>query len=134
MDEVATALSQISNDAVVAPEDRRRCVFALFRSHTRAGMPLSELAATLGGATWLLPERISVVKSLGGKIPVTWTNEDTIFLIRPWLPPGNLSAVYLRVAGKGLEPRALFAVLRGLSKDKRLGAERVLEVGLSESP
>lgn len=125
--------SAIANDPEYRPDHRRICVFQLFKRHAREGMHVYQLAHTLDKPTWLKAENIFIVRSLHGKIPVALTPDDTVFFIRIGLPTDNNSAVYMRIAGKDLDQKDLFNVLKDLTDDQKHGDAIVLEIGYSES-
>jgi hypothetical protein len=124
--------SDIANDAEYSSDHQRICIFQLFSRHVHAGMTLLQLAAVLNKPRWLKRENIMKITSLYGKVPVLFNLEDSIFAIRPGLPPENYSAIYLRIRGKEVEPDGLFDLLKGISDGHRYGEKVVLEVGDSE--
>jgi len=105
-------------------------VVELFRRQVRPGMTLADLARVLGDAAWLRDEDLSVVDVLGGKIPVSWTLEDTVLVlgVLPGLPDDPGWSIYLRVAGK-LELADVLALLRGRDAPPAVARAEILEVG-----
>ena len=84
------------------------------------------------GSAWLDDADVSVVDVLGGKIPVSWTHEDTVLVVGvlPELPDEDSSywAIYLRVAGKVAADDVL-ALLRGGTAPAEVQRAEILEVG-----
>jgi hypothetical protein len=110
---------------------RGHCVMQLFRRHVPPGTKLSGLGRVLDRPDWLRDEDVDVVADLGGKVPVRWTLEDTVFVLRvvPELP-GKSEAVYLRVSGK-VDRGAFLKALRGQEVDPGTADATVLEIGIS---
>ena len=129
--EPLSSLNEIANDASRATADRRHAVFQLFAGHVRPGMTLAELAEVLAGAEWLRDEDVSVVTAIAGKIPVTWSSEDTVFVLHvlPEAGDGGTWAIYLRVLGR-VRREELIRVLRTGDGGEAASA-RVAEIGLS---
>jgi len=132
-DEPAHFWTDIANNAAYHDAHRRLAVFALFDRHVETGMTLSELATLLAEPTWLVDGDVTVVKSLGGKIPVRWTFEDTVLvlLVFPRLeePDGGPWAVYLRVAGKVNVTEFNRLIHNGIASPNTAGA-LLLEIAL----
>jgi hypothetical protein len=124
--------ASIANDETYPPEHRRACLFVLFRRHVRPGMPLWRIGEMLASPTWLREENVRPFESLHGKLPVTLEPGTQVFAIRPDLPPGNPSTIYLKVSGTGLSAAALTRVLLTGSPDAEDAERTVLEVGDSE--
>jgi hypothetical protein len=132
--EPARFWSAIANSATYRPDHRRQAVFALFRRHVTPGMTLADLARLLDNPAWLHDDDISVVTVLGGKIPVQWTFDDTVFMLGvfPALAEGRQGswAIYLRVAGH--VDRARFAdALHGRPAPDEVRTAQLREVGFS---
>jgi hypothetical protein len=89
--------------AIVANSDRypdvrrRRAILQLFDRHLRPGMTVGQLSKLLADASWLKRENVSVVRELGGKIPIRIVPGETVSVLMPKLPPSDASGVYLRV-------------------------------------
>lgn len=118
--------------ATDAGQGSRAAIVELFSERVRPGTTLGELAELLSGAAWPRDEDVSVVEAIAGKIPVSWTLEDTIFALS--LPPDGddgPSAVYIRVQGKVSRDDFLAAV-RGGGED--VSATPILEVGMASAP
>jgi hypothetical protein len=113
-----------------SPDSRRRAVVELFRRHATPGTTLAELARALDDPAWLRDEDLSVVEVLGGKIPVSWTLEDTVLVlgVLPGLPDDPSWAIYLRVAGK-VELADVLALLHGRDAPPEVGQAEILEIG-----
>ncbi|HEX5417669.1 MAG TPA: hypothetical protein VFZ25_18585 [Chloroflexota bacterium] len=126
--------TKIANDAAYPPDQRRRAVFELFVRHVTPGETLGQLARQLDHPTWLYASDVTVIDRLGGKIPVSWSPEDTIVAIAvfPDLPDGRYAhwAIYLKVSGK-IERDSLVRVLLGEPTGAAVRDARLLEFGLS---
>ena len=113
-----------------SPERRRRAIVELFREQVRPGMTLAELARVLDEPDWLRDEDLTVVDVLGGKIPVTWTHEDTVLVlgVLPGLPDDPSWSIYLRVAGK-LQLADVLALLHGGDAPAHVARAEIREIG-----
>ena len=113
-----------------SPERRRRAIVELFREQVRPGMTLADLARVLDDPDWLRDEDLSVVDVLGGKIPVSWTHEDTVLVlgVLPGLPDDPGWSIYLRVAGK-LELADVLALLHGGDAPAHVARAEIREIG-----
>ena len=122
--------SVIAGSDAHSPERRRRAVVELFRRQVRPGMTLAELARVLDDPDWLRDDDLSVVDVLGGKIPVSWTLEDTVLVlgVLPGLPDDPGWSIYLRVAGK-LELGEVLALLHGGTAPPEVERAEILEIG-----
>jgi hypothetical protein len=124
----------IANSAAYSSEGRRQAVFQLFQRHVSPGITLAELARSLNNPRWLAGEDLSVVTNLAGELPVEFTLDDTIFVLRvfpelmddlygPW-------SIYLRVGGK-VEPKAFLDLLRGEDVSDEVRQAELLELAFS---
>jgi len=122
--------SVIAGSEADSPDRRRRAVVELFRRQVQPGMTLADLARVLGDAAWLRDEDLSVVDVLGGKIPVSWTLEDTVLVlgVLPGLPDDPAWSIYLRVAGK-IALADVLALLHGRDAPPAVARAEILEVG-----
>jgi hypothetical protein len=119
--------SAIANDPSRPASHRALALEQLFRRHVHPDTTLSALAEMLDGAGWLDDGDVTVVTALGGKVPVTWSLDDTVFAIAL---PGSRGAVYLAVTGRfGAEELA--AALRGASRDERVRSAVIRDVGIA---
>ena len=120
----------IAGSDAYSPDRRRRAVVELFRRHVKVGMTLAELARVLDDPAWLRDDDLSVVEVLGGKIPVTWTHEDTVLVlgVLPELPDDPSWAIYLRVAGR-IELADVLALLRGGTGPPEVERAEIREIG-----
>lgn len=119
----------IADDERYSLPHRRIAALQLVRRHVARGTSLADLAKLLGPAAWLRASDLDIVTALGGKIPVRWTSEDTVFVIRVLPgPPGPQAAIYLRVSGH-VALAAFRALLDGRPGEPVVGESRVLEVG-----
>ena len=120
----------IAGSDAYSPDRRRRAVVELFRRHVRPGMTLADLARVLDDPAWLRDDDLSVVDVLGGKIPVSWTLEDTVLVlgVLPGLPDDPSWSIYLRVAGK-VELAGVLAVLHGRDAPPDVARAEIREVG-----
>jgi hypothetical protein len=115
--------------ATDAGQGSRAAIVELFRERVSPGTTLGELAELLSGSGWPRDEDVTVVEAIAGKLPVSWTLEDTVFALS--LPPDgdeSPSAVYLRVQGKVSRDDFLAAVRGGRGDSS---AAPILEVGLA---
>lgn len=132
--EPASFWTKIANRADYGPDQRRRAVFELFKRHVSPGLTLGELSDLLDHPAWLDDAHVSVVDRLGGKIPVTWTPQDTIFVLAvfPNLPDGRYAhwAIYLKVSGK-VDRESFIRAIRGIAVPDAVRTARLLEFGLS---
>jgi hypothetical protein len=124
---------EIANDPTHRTVRRRLSVFQLFRRHVPPGLSLSELAHILEGADWLSDQDVEVVHVLAGKIPVTWTPDDTVVALDVLPDPDDRErwTVYLRISGK-VSREDLVQVIRG--RDPNADEARsaiILEIGFS---
>ncbi len=123
--------SQIANSDRYSADHRRRAVFALFARHISPGLSLGELAGLLDNPTWVRDEDITAITRLGGKLPVRWSVNDTVFLFNvfPNVPDGIYQswAIYLKVAGK-VDRDVFVALIRGRPSDSA-GQAKILEIG-----
>jgi hypothetical protein len=100
----------------------------LVRDHVTPGQTtLGELGALLECAKWLRDEDVSLVTALTGKLPVPWSNEDTVAAIA--LPDGS-SVLYLALLGK-LEAGEISVALRGEAQDTRVSGVVVRAAALA---
>ncbi len=131
--EVASFWTAIGNNAEYSQKHRRWAVWELFHRHVKPGITLADLARILDNPTWLADESISVVTVLGGRIPVKWTFEDTVFslLIFPDIPDDTYDSwgIYLRVSGK-VDRESFIKVIRDQPVPAEVRNAQVLERGL----
>ena len=122
--------SVIAGSDAYGPDRRRRAVVELFRRQVQPGMTLADLARVLDDPAWLRDDDLSVVDVLGGKIPVSWTLEDTVLVlgVLPSLPDDPAWSIYLRVAGK-LELADVLALLHGGTAPPEVQRAEILEIG-----
>lgn len=132
--ESAQFWTAIANSDEYSKDHRRRAVFQLFQRFVSPGMTLFALAQILDNPRWLADEDISLVTVLGGEISVTWTLEDTVFVlvVFPDLPDGRYAnwAIYLKVSSK-VSREDFIKVIRGESVTEKVKNAKVLELGLS---
>lgn len=123
--------SAIANSPDCRPEHRRLAVRELFKRHVKPGMTLAELGELLDDPTWLADDDVSAVTAVGGKVPVSMTPGDSVFVVAlfPKLPGEQTShwAIYLRVEGK-VEREGLLQALRDGSGPA--AGRKLLEIGL----
>lgn len=124
----------IANDASYRKPHRAYCIYQLFQRHVAIGIKLSEFGRLLGNPRWLKDEDIEVFNVLRGKIPVKWTFEDTVFVLRifPELPKGYGFAIYLRISGK-IGRSDFTKVLRCQPVGQEIKDLVILEVGYHKS-
>jgi hypothetical protein len=125
--------SAIANDDNYSQDHRRRAVYELIQRHVYSGMTLADMAEILDDPTWLKDEDVTMVTIVGGKLPVKWSMEDTIFILHifPGLPDRQYAnwAAYIKISGK-VERQSIVDVLRGRPVEQAATGATVLEVGL----
>ena len=125
--------SAIANDDNYSQDHRRRAVYELIQRHVHNGMTLADMAKILDDPTWLKDEDVTMVTIVGGKMPVKWSMEDTIFILHifPGLPDRQYAhwAAYIKISGK-VERQSIVDVLRGRPVEQAAAGATVLEVGL----
>jgi hypothetical protein len=130
--EPASFWSDIAGDDAFGAEHRRRAVVALFRRHVVPGTTLADLARALDDPAWLRDDDFSVVDVLGGKIPVSWTSEDTVLAlgVLPELSDESSRgwAIYLRLGGT-IDMADVLALLHGATVPPEVQGAEILEVG-----
>jgi hypothetical protein len=96
-------------------------------------MTLADLAELLDNPTWLKDEDITLVTIVGGRLPVKWSNEDTIFILHifPGLPDRYYThwAIYIKVSGK-VEIQSIVDIIRGRPVEQIVAQAKILEIGL----
>lgn len=125
--------SAIANDGRYNPDHRRRAVYELISRHLKRGMTLAELAVLLDNPTWLRDEDVSLVTVVGGRLPVRWSAEDTIFILHifPDLSDRHYDhwAAYIKIAGQfALE--TIVDALHGRPAGEAAAQAPILEIGL----
>jgi len=125
--------SKVANDHGYSPFHRRKCIFELFKRHIKAGISLAGLAATLDKPTWLKRENVVIVTRLGGKLPFSWSSQDTVVMIYPDLPQGNYSAIYLKIGHKELQAENIFTLLKDNETNPKYNMILISEVSLNET-
>ena len=88
---------------------------------------LAALGAMLDGAAWLGDDDVELVVALGGKVPVSWSPDDTTAAIT--LPAGR-GVLYLAVTGR-FTAGELIGALHGTCRDPRVLSGVINDVGLS---
>ena len=123
--------SRIANDSGYSSFHRRSAVLQLVKRHVRIGMRLSELARLLNHPTWLQASDIDAIDFLAGKIPVRMDPRDTVFVLRI-MPKAheNVSAIYLRIAGK-FDVQSFRSLVLGVT-EAGIGDATIVEIGFSE--
>src|SRR5206468_2467897 len=70
--------SAIANDASMPVMHRKLALVQLVRRHVLPGTTtVGVFAEMLKGAEWLSDGDITVITEIGGKVPVTWSPDDT---------------------------------------------------------
>lgn len=128
--ELPSFWSGIANDASMPVAHRRLAVVQLVRRHVLPGRTtVGVFAEMLDGAQWLGDGDITLISEVGGKIPVSWTAEDTVIAVAL---PGNRGAIYLAIAGR-FSVREIAVALRGMSRDVRVLSAVIRDAGLEVS-
>jgi hypothetical protein len=118
--------SAIANDAWMPAAHRRLSLVALVRRHVIAGTTrVGALVEMLDGARWLGDGDITMITAIGGKIPITWSSDDTLVAIA--LPGGG--AIYLAIAGQ-LTAEEITAALHGMSREERVLSAVIQDAGI----
>jgi hypothetical protein len=128
--EPASFWLDIANDPRYAARHRRRALLELFRRHVPRGTTLAELGALLAGADWLRDEDVDVVDAAAGKLPVSVTLDDTVFVVRLLPDDDEPAAVYLRIAGH-VTRDDFIAAIRGREIAQPAASAAVVELGWS---
>jgi hypothetical protein len=96
------AAAQIANDPGNAKDRRRAAVFELFRQ-LQPPLALGDVGRALERPAWLADDDVAIIDRVGGKLPVTWNQHDTIVVLRVLPEPndeGPVWTVYLHIEGK----------------------------------
>lgn len=125
--------SAIANDSAYRVSHRRFCVFQLFRRHVPPGENIAEMAVLLDQPRWVSDQDILIVTALGGKIPVKWTFEDTVFVLDVLPKSEDRWAVYLKISGK-VDRDGFICLIRGTAPVWSRTSASVLEVGFTSDP
>ncbi len=115
------------NDSRRPADNRRICLFAFFRRHA-PGKTLGAFFEQDRVRFWFAPDEARDASNFS-EIPVERRAKDSVFMLRPNLPPGNDSALYLRVSGH-VELRSILELLRGMPT--AASKARIIEIGVSE--
>jgi hypothetical protein len=132
VDVPASFWNAIANSNDYSERHRAYCILELFRRFVFPEMDLDHLARLLKPLKWLRDDDIRTVTMLEGEIPLTWTLEDTVFVLRIFPDPAGQSsfAIYLRVAGK-ISCDDFIRCLRGKPLQV-ICAAVIREIGISE--
>ncbi|MGH9076350.1 MAG: hypothetical protein ACRDY0_02660 [Acidimicrobiales bacterium] len=128
---MARVESAIAKDPTETGRVRRAAAFALLRQ-LRPPLSLADIGRALDRPNWLSDRHISFVHAVGGKLPVQWSDADTIVAIRVFpdlAGEGGVWTAYLRVEGQHPE-RSIRACLRNGGGGPASKA-RVAELALS---
>jgi hypothetical protein len=129
------AAAQIANDPRNAKERRRAAVFELFRQ-LHPPVALGDVGRALERPTWLTDDDVAIIDGVGGKLPVTWNDHDTIVALRvlsDLTHEGPVWTVYLRIEGKH-EGRDVAACLRKGGDGGPAANATIVELALSPTP
>jgi len=128
--------TDIANSKSYSKEHRRLAVFLLFKRFISPGITLYELARILDMPGWLTKEDITIVTVQGGKIPVTWSFEDTIFVLTVFPDVQDTNnryanwAIYLKVAGK-IKRDEFIEIIHGKPVSENVKNAELLQIGFS---
>jgi hypothetical protein len=118
--------SAIANDASMPVAHRKLSLVQLVRRHVLSGRTtIGVFAEMLDGAQWLSNGDITVITEIGGKVPVTWSPDDTVIAIAP---PGGRGGIYLAMAGR-FAAEEIAVALRGMSRDGRVLSAVIRDAG-----
>jgi hypothetical protein len=123
-------LNKRANDPTEPQAVRARAVFALFAQYVRPGSSVDEVRRVITDNDWLREAHLEGVRVMGGKVPVEYPLEDTVFCLHlfpldaekkqsPWV-------MYFRLSGK-LRDQDGLAFLRG---EKSAGNPKLMEFAL----
>jgi hypothetical protein len=108
---------------------RAHAVFQLLRRHAKPGMTLADFAELLGDGAWASGNAVEIVSAVAGELPVRWTPDDTVFVLRP--TPASLEfAVYVRVTGK-IPLGSFRRLLAGGDSEEAVREAQVREIGFA---
>jgi hypothetical protein len=125
--ESASFWSAIANDESVSVVHRKLALVQLVRRHVVPGATtVGAFAEMLEGARWLNDDGITAITALGGKVPVTWSPDETVIAITL---PGGRDAIYFAIAGRFAAEETAVA-LRGMSRDERLLSAVIRDAGI----
>jgi hypothetical protein len=124
----------MANDSRQEPHLRRAAVFELFRNlQTEVPLSLGRVGEALDGPTWLADREIAVIDSVGGKLPVKWSSNDTIVAISvfPRLSDdGSVWTAYMRIEGHHRRSE-IADCLRKPGRKRAAATALVIELALS---
>jgi hypothetical protein len=125
--EPASFWSAIANEASTSVTHRKLALIQLVSRHVLPGTTtVGVFAEMLDGAQWLSDGDITVITAIGGKVPVTWSPDDTVIAIAL---PGGCGAIYLAIAGR-FTVEEIAVALRGMSHDERVLSAVIRDAGL----
>jgi hypothetical protein len=128
VDEPPEFWAHIVSDTRFSPVHRRLCLYSLFRRHA-AGKRVDFFFALPHAETWFAKQHVTEA-TYASKVPVKRPAGQTVFMLRPELPPGNSSAIYLRLSGM-VTCDEFLDLMRGKAQNPRVS---ILEVGINDVP
>ena len=131
--------SRIANDSTYSDEQRRLSILQLFKRHIKPGTKLSQVYSVLGDAEWLNVTNITIIRAIGGAIPIEFRT-NAIPVVIKLLPnetegrtswTGPASTLWLSVEGK-LKIEELYNCLKVGCHDSKHGQLRIIELESDE--
>lgn len=89
----------VAGDEAFPVGHRTLAVSAFFHGCIPDGTTVGELATLLDRPGWLREHDVDVVTAMAGKVPVRFSPDETVIVLRPWLGGDSVGAVYLAVNG-----------------------------------
>jgi hypothetical protein len=118
----------VAADVRFSADHRARVVSAFFHRHIPDGTTLGELATQLEQPPWLSEDDVDVVSVMAGKLPVRWSPDETVIVLRPSFDGRPVGAVYLTVRGH-LERPTVQAVICRNGGDPDARRARIVDKG-----
>jgi hypothetical protein len=128
VDEPSWFWSHIANDQSMPAELRALALIELVRRHVVPGQTtVSTFAQMLDGAPWLGEDDLVVATEITGKVPVQWSQDDTVAVISL---PGHRDTIYLVISGSH-SAAEIEAFMRGKSCEPRLSSALIQQIAFS---
>ena len=123
--------TRLANEPGFPSRHRQHFAFQLLHRHATPGRRLEELLTLVRALDWVSLEDIEIVGDLGGSIPVSVGDEETVIVIRLVPEPGHeIWAVYLRLAAR-IEAYELRRLVEERKVSSEVGSAVLLEIGFS---
>ena len=116
-DDEIPALAQVANSERQPVARHVLAIDALVERHLKARITARELGKMLRGAAWIDRNNLSVLRGVGGHLPIPKVEGDTLFVVSipedPHVKNSGAAGVWLRFQGDELNADALFDTLHG---------------------